>query len=104
MTWRAIWRDAVLAESNEIVEVEGNHYFPAESLREEYFIPSGRRTLCPWKGVASYRSVSVDDEVEPDAAWEYTRPWILARRLKNHVAFGRCVEVVRVGSTDEGPG
>lgn len=102
MTMRAMWNDTVLAESDDTVVVEGNHYFPMESLRQEYFVPSDRRTLCPWKGVASYRSVSVDGEVNRDAAWEYKRPSILARRIKDRLAFGQGVRVIDVDSSDDG--
>lgn len=101
MTMRAIWNGAVLAESDDTVVVEGNHYFPVESLREEYFVPSSYRSTCPWKGVASYRSVSVDGEVNPAAAFEYESPSILARKVKGRVAFWRGVQVVSVDDTDE---
>ncbi len=104
MTMRAIWNGAVLAESDDTVVVEGNHYFPKESLREDYFLPSDRRTVCPWKGVASYRSAWVDGEVNRDAAWEYRRPSILARKIKNRVAFGQDVRVVDAETTDEQTG
>lgn len=98
---RAIWNGVVLAESDDTVVVEGNHYFPVESLREEYFLPSDHRSPCPWKGVASYRSVSVDGQVNRDAAWEYERPWPLARKVKGRVAFGRGVQVVSTAATDQ---
>lgn len=104
MTMRAIWNDAVLAESDDTVVVEGNHYFPKESLREDYFLPSDHRTVCPWKGVASYRSAWVNGEVNRDAAWEYRRPSPLARNIKNRVAFGRGVRVIDVGTTGERAG
>ena len=104
MTMRAIWNDAVLAESDDTVVVEGHHYFPVESLREDYFLPSERRTVCAWKGVASYRSACVDGEVNRDAAWEYRRPSILARKIKNRVAFGPDVQVVDAETTDERAG
>ena len=94
MTMRAIWNGVVLAESDDTVVVEGNHYFPVESLREEFFTPSSYRSTCPWKGSATYRSVSVDGEVNPAAAWEYESPSILARKLKNRVGFWRGVQVV----------
>jgi len=98
---QAVWHDTVIAESDDTVVVEGNHYFPVESLREEHFIPSDRRSTCPWKGLASYRSVSVDDKVNPDAAWEYKSPSVLARKVKGRVAFWRGVEVVSVEATDQ---
>ena len=101
MTMRAIWNGAVLAESDDTVVVEGNHYFPIASLREEHFVPSDHRTVCFWKGVASYRSASVDGELYPDAAWEYESPSILARKITDRVAFGRGVSVVRVDAGDD---
>ena len=94
MTIKAIWNGVVLAESDDTVVVEGNHYFPLDSLAEEYFTESRTRSVCPWKGVASYRSVTVDGVANVDAAWEYKRPSPLARRLKGRVAFWRGVEVV----------
>lgn len=101
MRMRAIWNDVVLAESDDTVEVEGNHYFPVEALREEYFLPSDHRSVCPWKGVASYRSITVDGAVNPDAAWEYESPSILARKVRGRVAFWRDVRIVSVAATDE---
>lgn len=94
MTVRAIWNGVVLAESDDTVVVEGNHYFPPESLRREYLIRSRSRTICPWKGVASYYTVSVDGVVNPDAAWFYPHPTPLARKVKDRVAFWRGVELV----------
>lgn len=101
MTMRAIWNGTVLAESDDTVVVEGNHYFPVETLREGYFVPSDHRSTCLWKGVASYRSVSVDGQVNPDAAWEYESPSVLARKVKGRVAFWRGVEVVSAENTDQ---
>lgn len=84
---RAVWHGVVLAETPRTVRIEGNHYFPPESLNREYFSTSGTKSLCPWKGLASYYTVTVDDAVNPDAAWYYPHPSPLARRIKNHVAF-----------------
>lgn len=84
---RAIWNETVLAEAERTRRVEGNHYFPPESVRQEHFEPSKSWTLCPWKGVARYYTVRLGDEVYPDAAWYYPHPSPLARRIKNHVAF-----------------
>ena len=102
MTMQAIWNGVVLAESDDTVVVEGNHYFPRESLKQEYFTPSGHRSVCPWKGVASYHTVSVDGEVNPDAAWQYENPSILARKVKDRVAFWRGVNVVKVDADTSG--
>ena len=97
---RAIWNGVVLAESDDTVVAEGNHYFPADSLHEEHLVPSERRTVCPWKGVASYRSVSVAGQAERDVAWEYERPSFLARKVKGRVAFGGGVEVLEAASSE----
>ena len=94
MTLRAIWNDTVVAESADTVVVEGNHYFPRESLIEAHFTPSKTRSLCPWKGMASYYTITVDGLVNPDAAWEYRHPSVLARKIKGRVAFWRGVELV----------
>lgn len=83
----------VLAESAETVVVEGNHYFPPEAIRWEYLAASPTTSRCIWKGKASYFHVLVDGRQLPDAAWTYHRPWLPARRLKDHVAFWRGVEV-----------
>ena len=91
---RAIWKGVVLAESDRTVIVEGNHYFPPESLSREYLTDSRRRSVCPWKGVASYYTVEVDGSRNEGAAWTYRKPTPLARRIKNHVAFWQGVEVV----------
>ncbi|RUP05350.1 MAG: DUF427 domain-containing protein [Mycobacterium sp.] len=90
---RAMWNGAVLAEAPRTVRVEGNHYFPPESLRREYFTESKTSTLCPWKGVAHYYDVRVDGEVNADAGWYYPKPSPLARKIKNHVAFWHGVQI-----------
>ncbi len=82
MTMRAIWNGAVLAESDDTVVVEGNHYFPEESLRKEYFTPTRSATICPWKGKASYYTLTVDGVTSKDAAWQYQHPLPLARKVK----------------------
>jgi uncharacterized protein (DUF427 family) len=90
---KATWKGAVLAESAETVVVEGNHYFPAESINRDYFRESGTHTTCPWKGVASYYDVVVGDEVNADAAWYYPEPKDAAQEIKDRVAFWRGVRV-----------
>ena len=90
---KATWKGAVLAESDETVVVEGNHYFPAESVNREYFRESGTHTTCPWKGEASYYDVVVGDEVNADAAWYYPEPKEAAKEIKGRVAFWRGVRV-----------
>lgn len=72
-----------------------SHYFPPDSLNPEYFTDSARKTVCPWKGLASYYTVEVDGERNERAAWTYRNPSPLARKIKDHVAFWQGVEVVR---------
>ena len=91
---KATWNGATIAESDDTVVVEGNHYFPRDSVREELVVPSDKMTHCPWKGDASYLSVKVGDDVNPDAAWFYPSPKDAAADIKDHVAFWRGVEVV----------
>ncbi|HEY8585674.1 MAG TPA: DUF427 domain-containing protein [Rhodanobacter sp.] len=90
---RAIWKDCVIAESDDTVIVEGNHYFPPESLKREHFRDSTRNTVCPWKGTASYFDVVVNDEVNPGAAWYYPEPKAAAEEIRGRVAFWRGVTV-----------
>lgn len=90
---KAIWNGAVLAESDDTVVVEGNHYFPAESLSREYFAPSGTHTTCPWKGKASYYTVQVGGQQNPDAAWFYPDPKEAAQQIRGRVAFWKGVQV-----------
>ncbi|MFF9061320.1 DUF427 domain-containing protein [Streptomyces sp. NPDC014882] len=90
---RAVWNGAVLAESEHTEVVEGNHYFPPESIDRRYFVASGTTTFCPWKGTASYWTVRVDGASNPDAAWYYPEPSEAAARIRHHVAFWRGVTV-----------
>ena len=90
---KATWNGAVLAESDETVVVEGNHYFPPESLSREYLSESATRTRCWWKGKASYYDVVVDGQKNADAAWYYPDPSKKASMIKDHVAFWRGVTV-----------
>ena len=90
---KATWKGAVLAESDDTVVVEGNHYFPAESVRREHFRESQTHTTCPWKGLASYYDVVVGGEVNADAAWYYPQPKEAAKEIKDRVAFWRGVRV-----------
>ena len=93
MRMQAVFHDTVIADSADTVVVEGNHYFPHDSLRSEYMRPSRTRTLCPWKGLASYYEVEVDGVASRNAAWYYPRPWFLVRRIKGRVAFWNGVRV-----------
>ncbi len=90
---KATWENQILAESNQTVVVEGNHYFPPESIRKECFKASETHSTCPWKGVANYYHVQVSDKVNQDAAWYYPEPKEAAKSIKNHVAFWRGVKV-----------
>jgi len=90
---KAIWNDAILAESDETVVIEGNHYFPPQSVKKEYFTQSDYHTTCPWKGEASYYNIVVDEEANNDSAWFYPDPKEAAKEIKNYVAFWKGVEV-----------
>jgi len=90
---KAIWNDRVLAESDETIVVEGNHYFPPDSIKKEFFKESVQHTTCPWKGEASYHNVEVDGEVNENAAWYYPEPKEAAENIKGYVAFWNGVEV-----------
>jgi uncharacterized protein (DUF427 family) len=91
---KAIWNDTVLAESDDTVVVEGNHYFPPESIRAEHFKPSDTHTVCGWKGTASYHNVVVNGQTNADAAWFYPEPKDAAKEIKDRIAFWRGVQVV----------
>ncbi|MEO8999599.1 MAG: DUF427 domain-containing protein [Rhodanobacter sp.] len=91
---RAIWKDAVLAESDDTVVVEGNHYFPADALSLEHFRATDHQSVCPWKGTASYYDVIVDGDVNANAAWYYPVPKGAASEITGRVAFWRGVQVV----------
>jgi uncharacterized protein (DUF427 family) len=90
---RAIWNGAVLAESPKTVVVEGNHYFPPDTIRKEYFQPSATHTECVWKGTASYYSLSVNGQSNPDAAWYYPTPKDAAKEIAGHIAFWKGVKI-----------
>ena len=89
----AKWNGTVIADSDATVMVEGNHYFPIESVNQELLRPSDTHSVCPWKGTASYYSVVVDGETNPDAAWFYPAPKDAAAEIKDHVAFWHGVPV-----------
>ncbi len=90
---RAIWNNAVLAESDRTIVVEGNHYFPPDSLNERYFEASDHQTLCSWKGLASYYNIEVGDKTNRNAAWYYASPKPAAEQIAGYVAFWHGVEV-----------
>ncbi len=89
----AIWNDEVLAESDDIVYLEGNAYFPRASLRQDLFEESAHRSICPWKGSANYLHVVVNGKRNEDAAWYYPDPSVLARKITDRVAFWQGVEI-----------
>jgi uncharacterized protein (DUF427 family) len=90
---KATWRGATLAESNDTIVIEGNHYFPPDSIRTEHFRKSDQHTHCPWKGEASYYDIAVDGELNPGAAWYYPEPKNEAAEIKGRVAFWKGVTV-----------
>jgi uncharacterized protein (DUF427 family) len=90
---KATWNGAVLAESDKTIVIEGNHYFPPDTINQEYFQNSSTHTTCPWKGEASYYDVLVDGQVNKDAAWYYPEPKPAANEIKDRVAFWRGVKV-----------
>ncbi len=100
MTARAVYDGVVLAESDETIVVEGNHYFPPASVKTKYFTPSSTHTTCWWKGEASYYTVVVDGSTNIDAAWYYPETFPAAGEIKGYVAFWRGVKVI----ADEGHG
>jgi len=90
---KAQWNGVVLAQSDDYEKVEGNIYFPPESLNREYFRDSDTTTRCFWKGMANYYDLVVNGKVNSDAAWYYPSPSRLAKKIQNHVAFWKGVEV-----------
>ena len=89
----AVWEGTVLATSNKIEIVEGNIYFPPNSIKKEYFRDSDTHTVCPWKGLASYYDIVVGDKINRDAAWYYPDPNPAAKQIKGYVAFDGYKEV-----------
>ena len=90
---KAIWNGTVIAESDATEVVEGNHYFPASSIKSEFFRPSPTHSTCPWKGRASYYTLEVDGKTNTDSAWYYPTPKDAAKNITDHVAFWKGVEV-----------
>lgn len=89
----ATWNGAVIAQSDNTQVVEGNHYFPPDSVNKEYLIESDTHTTCPWKGVASYYSIQVNGEINKDAAWYYPQAKEKAKHIEGYIAFWRGVKV-----------
>lgn len=90
---KAIWNNQVIAESDDTVVVEGNHYFPVGAVKKDFLKTSDKHTTCPWKGEASYYSIQVDGSTNQDAAWYYPTPKEAASQIKDHLAFWKGVEV-----------
>jgi uncharacterized protein (DUF427 family) len=91
---KAIWKDQTIAESEDTIVVEGNHYFPPDSVNQDYIMSSTKHTVCPWKGKASYYNIVVNGDENRDAAWTYPNPSNAAAQIKDYVAFWRGVEVI----------
>lgn len=90
---KATWNGTVLAESDETIVVEGNHYFPPSAIKQDFFKPSATHTVCGWKGTASYYTIEVNGQTNPDAAWYYPDPKPEAKSIAGYVAFWKGVQV-----------
>ena len=90
---QAIWNETVLAQSNDTVVIDGNHYFPPESINKQYFQESNKHSTCPWKGTANYYDIEVKGEINKDAAWFYPNAKEKAKHFEGYVAFWRGVQV-----------
>lgn len=91
---KAVWKDTTIAESDETLTLEGNHYFPPDSLQRQYVAMSPTTTRCSWKGMASYLDIIVDGQVNADAAWYYPDPTPDASNIKDYVAFWKGVKII----------
>lgn len=90
---KAVWNGTVVAQSDDTVVVEGNHYFPADAVKREYLLSSNTKTMCSWKGEASYYTLFVDGDANPDAVWFYPEPKEGAAQIKGRLAFWKGVQV-----------
>ncbi|KST68025.1 DUF427 domain-containing protein [Mastigocoleus testarum] len=90
---KAIWNDTVLAQSNDTIVIDGNHYFPPDSVNKQYLKESNKHTICPWKGTANYYDIEVNEQINRDAAWFYPNAKEKAKHFENYVAFWRGVKV-----------
>lgn len=91
---KAIWNDQIIAESDETVYLEGNHYFPVSAVNPKFLADSETQTVCPWKGTASYYHIEVGGVSNPDAAWYYRTPSDAASAIKDHIAFWKGVQII----------
>lgn len=98
---QAVWNDTVIAESDDTIVVEGNHYFPREAVNPDYLKESSTQTACPWKGLASYYDIEVDGKTNAASAWYYPEPSSAAANIKDRIAFWKGVKV-ESGSRGEG--
>ncbi|MVN22794.1 DUF427 domain-containing protein [Mucilaginibacter arboris] len=92
---KAEWNNQVIAESNDTIIVENNHYFPLQTVKREFLKPSSTHTTCPWKGLASYYTLDVDGKQNADAAWFYPQPKDAAAQIKDYVAFWKGVKITQ---------
>jgi uncharacterized protein (DUF427 family) len=90
---QALWNGEIIADSDDTVVVEGNHYFPRASVRDDVLRESSTQSRCPWKGLASYLSLDVAGQTNPDAAWYYPEPSEAAKNIQGNVAFWKGVEI-----------
>jgi len=90
---KAIWKGQVIAESDDTIVIEGNHYFPPNDIKKEFFVNSEAHTSCPWKGLASYYTIKVNGNENPDAAWYYPEASDLAKQIEGYVAFWKGVKI-----------
>ena len=90
---KAVWNGTVVAESNDTVVVEGNHYFPADAVKKDHLLSSNTKTMCSWKGQASYYTLFVNGDANPDAVWFYPEPMAAAANIKGRLAFWKGVQV-----------
>lgn len=90
---KATFNNVVIAESDNTIEIEGNHYFPPESLKKQFFKESSHESTCPWKGRASYYNIEVNGEIRDESGWYYKNPSVAAKQIKNYVAFWKGVRV-----------
>ncbi len=91
---KAVWNNEIIAESDDYIELEGNVYFPLDRVMQQYLLPSSTTTVCPWKGIAHYYDVVVDDSTNKDAAWYYPEPKVAAKNIKNYIAFWQGIEII----------
>ncbi len=92
---KAIWNNQIIAESQDTIIIENNHYFPPESVHQEFLKHSELHTVCPWKGQASYYDLVVDGKINKNAAWYYPNPKHPAKPIKNYIAFWKGVQIVK---------